>query len=363
MLFPEVEVVKAGSDFLVPNFTMTTGFLPAFDRSIPFKERMRRIEERIADLEHEGYIIPDALREALPWYIMGKKIVYFYGPTQSGKTTVADLLVKVVESELLDGGKITEEHSVTSYNNVNGEFDENALFYALYYGKTVFYDEIDNSNPDNLVVLGTFSSKLVNKIDNPYKDITVQFAKRRFVPINANARIIAAGNTTGKGRNKEYTARSKMDESSLERLVPIYVGYSDEVERKIFGSFVNWYDFFSFFRLQCNNWAQNSGMDSPEGSVTTGDASTIVQCIRENAMTASNLINGIFVQTKETDYLAYLVKYIRAKYDVEDVDLGVVNTINTMKDLDELSAEDIAYVFVYEAELAMNKGKGLAIRR
>jgi len=212
VVVPETVVVEK-EDFLVPQFKMTEGIIDVFNRRIPFKDRMRRIEERIRFLEGQGYIIPDALREALPWYLMGKKIVYFYGPTQSGKTTIADLLVKVVETELLDGGKITEEHSITSYNDVRGVFDENALFYALYYGKTIFYDELDNGNPDNLIVLGTFSSKLVNKIDSPEKEITVQFAKRRFVPINANARIIAAGNTSGKGRNREYTARSRMDES------------------------------------------------------------------------------------------------------------------------------------------------------
>ena len=149
IVVPSTEVVIPSSEeenFLVPKFTMTEGILHAFDRSIPFNERMRRIEDRIQFLESQGYIIPDALMEALPWYLMGKKIVYFYGPTQSGKTTIADLLVKVVETELLDGGKITEEHSITSYNDVRGVFDENALFYALYYGRTIFYDELDNGN-------------------------------------------------------------------------------------------------------------------------------------------------------------------------------------------------------------------------
>jgi hypothetical protein len=338
---------------------MTEGLLHAFDRNISFNERMRRIEEKIQELESQGYIIPDALREALPWYLMGKKIVYFYGPTQSGKTTVADLLVKVVGSELLDGGKITEEHSVTSYNDVRGIFDENALFYALYYGKTIFYDEFDNGNPDNIIVLGTFISKLVNKIDNPEKDVRVQFAKRRFVPINANARMIAAGNTTGKGRNREYTARSRMDESSLERLVHIYVGYSDSVESKILAGRDEWLNFFRYFRELCNSWAVTSGMDSSEGNVTTGDASTIAECISENSMTASMLINGIFVQTKEVDYLAHLIKNIKTKFSVEgDVSRDFVEILNK-KNLEKLDAHEIACVFVYEATEVINSVKKL----
>jgi len=361
VVVPETVVVEK-EDFLVPQFTMTEGIIDVFNRRIPFKDRMRRIEERIRFLEGQGYIIPDALREALPWYLMGKKIVYFYGPTQSGKTTIADLLVKVVETELLDGGKITEEHSITSYNDVRGVFDENALFYALYYGKTIFYDELDNGNPDNLIVLGTFSSKLVNKIDSPEKEITVQFAKRRFVPINANARIIAAGNTSGKGRNREYTARSRMDESSLERMVPIYVGYNNDVEKKIFGKYNDWFDFFNYFREQCNAWALNSGMDSSEGNVTTGDASTIVECIKENSMNIGMIMRGIFIQTKEPDYLAFLVKSIKGKYNIEDISEEEYQNINDTL-LEELDIQAITKVFVYEANKVLNSNKALAKKR
>ena len=367
IIIPTREVVQkeviAGDEerFLVPNFVMTEGILDAFNRSIPFDQRMKKIEERISEMEKNGLIISPALREALPWYLMGKKIVYFYGPTQSGKTTVAELLAKVVESELLDGGKITEEHSITSYNDVRGVFDENALFYALYYGKTIFYDELDNGNPDNLIVLGTFSSKLVDKIDHPEKDVRAQFAKRRFVPVNANARIISAGNTTGKGRNREYTARSRMDESSLERMVPIYVGYSSEVEQKIFGTYSEWFKFFNFFREQCNGWANVSRMDSSEGNVTTGDASTIVECIKENSMPVSMLINGIFVQTKETDYFAYIVKNIKENkrdFGIETVSADKVKKYNNTP-LAKLNAKQIAEVFVHEADAAIEQNKVL----
>ena len=356
-------IIPEQKDFLIPDFKMTELILEPFDRKIKFKDRMKKVEEAISKLEDEGYIIPPALREALPWYMIGKKIPYFYGPTQSGKTTVAELLAKVVGTELVDGGKITEEHSITSYNNVNGEFDENALFYALYYGITVFYDEIDNGNPDNLVVLGTYSSKLFNKIDHPDRNITAQFAKRRFVPINVNARIIAAGNTSGKGRNREYVARSRFDESSLERFAPIYVGYSDEVEKKIFGDRKEWYDFFKQFRNSCNKWAETSSFDSAEGNLTTGDASTIVECINEEAMTLPMLLNGIFIQTKEDDYLAFLIKNIKSYYKIEEDDLeSKISLINNIP-LSELTNRQIAEMFIYESNKKMRDGKLLTKRR
>ena len=77
------------------------------------------------------------------------KNILIIGAARSGKTTLAELLAKAVGTELIDGGKITEEHSVTSFNDVRGKFDENQLYYGLYYGKTVLYDEFDNDNPNN----------------------------------------------------------------------------------------------------------------------------------------------------------------------------------------------------------------------
>ena len=365
IVVPEKKIVvqdNPGKDFLVPSFTMTKGMLEAFDRSKKFSDRMKKIEEAIQRVESEGIIIPKALREALPWYIQGNKVIYLYGPTQSGKSTICRLLPQLVGSQLIDGGKITEDHSVTSYNDVNGNFDENALFYALYYGLTCGYDELDNSNADNIVVLGTYMSKLAEKIQHPERDVVVQFAKRRFVPVNANARIVAAGNTTGKGKNREYGARSKFDESSQERLVPIYTGYDDEVEGKIFGENKEWHKFFKFFRQECNAYAEDAKLDAAEGNVTTSDAKTIVDCITEDSMTISQLIRGIFVQTKEEDYLLALIDSMTSKFNTgspSDTDIERLNKIP----LKNLKVNQIASAFVYEANKYIENVRHLAKRR
>ena len=362
IVVPDQRIVTEPDQFMVPNFQMTEGILHAFDKSVPYKDRLARIEEAIAKLEDDGIIIPPALREALPWYIMGKKMVYFYGPTQSGKTTVAELLAKVCGSTMIDGGKITEEHSITGYNDVNGRFDENALYHALYYGLSIFYDELDNGNTDNLVTLGTYSSKLVNKIDNPEKDVRVTFARRRYVPVNVNARFVGAGNTPGKGRNREHTARNRFDESSQERLVHIYVPYSDEVEGKIFGQFTKWHKFFKFFRGSCNEYAQDSRLDCAEGNLTTSDASTIVDCINQQSMDILAIMRGLFVQTKEPDYLSHLIDSVKSEYKVGEVSKKEIDTILNIP-LGKLNEKQIAEAFVYEAQDTLNNRKTLAKRQ
>ncbi len=356
---PQEIIVPENQDFLVPKFTMTDGILPTFNRSTPYSKRMKAIEDKITELECQGYIIPQALYDALPWYLMGNKIVYLYGPTQSGKTTMADLIVKVVGSELLSGGKITDEYSITSYNDVRGIFDENALFYSLYYGKTIFYDEIDNGNPDNLVVLGTYISDLISKINHPERDVRVQFAKRRFVPVNPNARILTAGNTSGKGKNQQFTARNRMDESFLERIVPIRVIYDSDVEKKIFGKNAAWYEFFNLFREMCSEYAKANGMESVEGNVTTGDAAAIVECISEQSMDIYLLMNSIFVQTKGTDYLSFLCKKMKDRFHIVEMNTNNYNN----KPLSDFNTRQIVESFVYTAQNAMEDMKRLRVVR
>ena len=152
-----------------------------------------------------------------------------------------------------------------------------------------------------------------------------------------------------------------MDESSLQRMVHIYVGYSDYVESKIFGKYTDWLDFFNFFREQCNTLAVQTGMDSSEGNVTTGDASTLVECINEGSMNISMIMKGLFVQTKETDYLAYVVKNVNKKYGISEITEESIENYNKTP-LKELEVKQIAEVFVYEANKVIEREKKLTKR-
>ena len=355
---PAVIVDNSDDEFLKANYKMTEGVLPAFDSSIPFDKRLRIVEENIKKMEANGYLVPSTIYEALPWYMQGNKIVYLYGPAQSGKTTLAELLTKAVGTELIDGGKISEEHSVTSFNDVRGKFDENQLYYGLYYGKTVMYDEFDTDNPKNIVLLGTYTSQLSNKIKHPEKDVRVTFAKRRLVPINVNARIITLGNTTGKGRNREYTERSRFDESTHQRIVYIFVDYNKELEKRIFKEKTEWLNFFNFFRQSCIDYAKSAEFEETEGNLTTNDASTIVDIVDNESMSVSSVMRGLFVQIKEDEYLDFLINRVREKYgiDEDEIEIEKLNNIPLKK----MKTQQIAQAFIYEAK---NKNKGYVKRR
>lgn len=359
LITPPAIIVDSDDEFLVPDYEMTEGFLPAFDPSIKFIKRLNIVEENIKKMEQQGYLIPDTIYEAIPWYIQGNKVIYFYGPAQSGKTTLVELLAKAVGTELIDGGKITEEHSVTSFNDVRGKFDENQLYYGLYYGKTVLYDEFDNDNPNNIVLLGTYMSKLSSKIKHPEKDIRATFAKRRSVPINPNARLATTGNTNGKGRNNKYTERKRFDESTHQRIVPIYVGYNEPLEARIFNGKPEWLDFFKTFRASVVSYFAGIHEQEIEGNLTTNDASTIVDIVNENSMDVSSMMRGLFVQIKDDDYLGRLIDDIKTKYKIQDEEETNIEELNNHP-LIELNRQQIARAFIYEAK---NKGKGYVKKR
>ena len=79
-------------------------------------------------------------------------------------------------------------------------------------------------------------------------------------------------------------------------------------------------------------------------------------------MTVSQLMNGMFIQTKEPDYLSHLRNNIKSKYSVDSVNEEKIVKYNSTP-LKDLTEKQIAEAFIYEADHALNRGKILAKRR
>lgn len=84
-------------------------------------------------------------------------------------------------------------------------------------------DELDAAN-DNLLI--AFNTALAN--GHLYNPILGQSFKR-----HKDFFVIGAGNTFGKGADAVYTARGRLDGSTIDRFVPISMGYLREIEDKI----------------------------------------------------------------------------------------------------------------------------------
>ncbi len=290
--------------------------LPSLDNSIPFSERKEKIEEEIEKREKNGEIFHKKVKE-IAVDIMEGDWPYLWGPSGTGKSFMLKQVADILGMELIKAGKITEPYSVLGYNDPQGRYRITPTFIAALYGKLLLQDEFDNGNTDTHVVLNDIYSESLNKQNNPNEVCEVMFGEDIPVDLNPNFRMVAAGNTSGNGENSAFSSRGKMDESILERLTPVYIGYDNRVEERILKDYPEWYRFTVAFRDACIEFANNNGLDSPQGITTTRDADAIKKYIDHNSKSIDQIIQEKFVQIKDSEYLTTLAKIIARQYNVD----------------------------------------------
>ena len=197
---------------------------PMLDRTIPFQQRfalaMKEKERRI----EQGELFHDCFDDVLT-AVMQEANPYLIGPSGCGKTFMVKQIQEILGVEGTDIGYVNEEYDILGYVNAMGNYCE-SNFYRLYkYGGLAFCDELDNGNSKATVKLNSF---LTNRSDSDFL-----FPGGERVKKHPNFRVIAAGNTDGKGSDVNYNTREKIEESVLQRMIPIYVDYDNKVEKEI----------------------------------------------------------------------------------------------------------------------------------
>lgn len=302
---------------------------PLLDVSVPFSERYaivqaekkRRMEQ--GELFHEAFddVITALMEDANP---------YLIGPSGCGKTYMINQIGQILGMECTDIGYINEEYDILGYVTAMGEYNE-SNFYRLYkYGGIAFCDELDNGNSKATVKLNSF---LTNQTNACYF-----FPGGERVDRHANFRVIAAGNTDGSGANSNYSTREKIEESVQQRMIPIYVDYDNRVEKKILSKYPNWFEFACAFRKATDLWEESCGVPA-QGIFTTRDAYRIKRYLDDASFTPEKIMNYEFVQTKEPEYLGFLL---------EELENSISKTSN---------AYDLCQIFANEVERIRKRGK------
>ena len=269
---------------------------PLLDRRVPFKERFaiamkeknRRLQE--GELFHEMFddVLTAVMEEVNP---------YLIGPSGCGKTYMVGQIGEILNVDLCDIGYINEEYDILGYVTAMGDYSE-SNFYRLYkYGGIAFCDELDNGNSKATVKLNSFLS---NRIHASYS-----FPGGERVEKHPNFRVIAAGNTDGSGADLNYSTRERIEESVQQRMIPIYVDYDNRVEEAILKDHPDWFTFACAFRKATAQWSKSSGIPA-QGIFTTRDAYRVKEYLDNGSFSADKIMNYEFVQTKETEYLAFL---------------------------------------------------------
>ena len=273
---------------------------PLLDESKNFTERYKEAMDKkaymIAMGEHFHNMFDDVLIA-----VMENSNPYLIGPSGCGKTYMVSQIAKILGMDFIDIGYINEEYDILGFQTADGGYSRPNFYRCYKYGKIAFCDELDNGNSRATVKLNSFLSNI--------KDASYNFPNGENVKRHPNFRLIGAGNTDGNGADSNYNSREKIEESVQQRFTPIYIGYDNEVERKILGDYTDWYSFLVLFRMATDEWGRKNYGDAP-GIITTRDATRIKKYNDNKSFNMHQILEYEFVQTKDITYLAFIQDFI-----------------------------------------------------
>lgn len=269
-----------------------------FDKSKKYRERFKKLLERKHKMEENNEIFHEKFDDVLAM-IIENDCPYMYGPSGCGKTyMIEEQLAKLLAMEIITNGYILYEQDVIGYNNAgNGGFVKTNFYRAYRGGKLLFFDELDNSNSNATTILNAFLKRSGNT--------SYAFPNGENIPRHPNFRIIAAGNTKGTGKTVAHNTRQKMDESVMQRVTPIAIGYDNRIEERILKDYPGWFEFAVLFRKAVEKCTPNGKADGPNsiGTFTTRDAEAIRDYKDDGAFDDAKLIDYQIIENKDIDYV------------------------------------------------------------
>lgn len=180
------------------------------------QEQQQQEEEDPHSDNHENY-------KLLLTYLQSKEHVYLWGPAGSGKSTAAE---KAAEDLELEYGYVSLDPFASStcligYMNAHGNYVETPFYHIYKNGGVFCVDELDNASSSLLV---TLNSALANNMCA----FPCGMVKK-----HPDFRLVATGNTDGKGGTPQYPERRQLDSAVLDRYLAIHWDYDEKLELSI----------------------------------------------------------------------------------------------------------------------------------
>ena len=154
--------------------------------------------------------------------IVGQKIpLMLVGPAGSGKNHTLEQAAKALDLPFYLSNSITQEYKLTGFIDANGTYHETEFYKAFTNGGLFFFDEIDASCAESLIIINA-------ALANGYFD----FPNGR-INAHENFRVVAAANTFGNGADMIYVGRNQLDGATLDRFVVMEFDYDENIEKSI----------------------------------------------------------------------------------------------------------------------------------
>lgn len=149
---------------------------------------------------------------------------FLVGPAGSGKTTLAEQIAKALGRKFYMEARVTSEYKLIGFVDANGHTVRTQFREAFEHGGIFLFDEVDASDADALTA---FNAALANGIGT-FPDGMVR-AHKDFV-------AIAAGNTFGRGADRQYVGRNQLDAATLDRFTVLEIDYDEQLELTLAGN-------------------------------------------------------------------------------------------------------------------------------
>lgn len=154
--------------------------------------------------------------------IVGQKIpLMLIGPAGSGKNHTLEQVAKALDLPFYFSNSITQEYKLTGFIDAGGIYHETEFYKAFTTGGLFFFDEIDASCAESLIIINA-------ALANGYFD----FPNGR-VNAHEDFRVVAAANTFGTGADMIYVGRNQLDGATLDRFATMEFDYDENIEKTI----------------------------------------------------------------------------------------------------------------------------------
>lgn len=175
------------------------------DRTVPLPEQAHRVLPEVVQILATGLNL------------------FLVGPAGSGKSTLAHQAAEALglDFKALSLGPTTPTSKLFGYQDAQGRYVRTPFRDAYENGGVILLDELDNGHPGLVAEINQATA-------NGYAAFADGMVKR-----HADCRIVATGNTFGRGPDRLFVGRNILDAATLDRFVTVEVEVDETLERNI----------------------------------------------------------------------------------------------------------------------------------